>query len=48
MNYKDALMTTGCMDGNSAEWFGIEIVTHDILCSSHAQFAGNVQCQDAL
>lgn len=48
MNYKDVLMTTGCMDGNSAEWFGIEIVTHDIRCSSHAQLAGNVQCQDAL
>lgn len=41
-------MTTSFMDGDSAKWFGIETVTHDILCSSCAQFAGDAQCQDAL
>lgn len=34
-------MTTDFIDGDSAKWFGVEIVTHDILCLCHAQFAGN-------
>lgn len=52
MNCKDALMTTDFTDGDIAEWFGIEIVTSDVFCSSRAQFAGNtfklIQCQNAL
>lgn len=51
MNCKDALTATGFMDGDSAVVWN-KIVTCDVLCSSHAQFAGNTfrhtQCQDAL
>lgn len=52
MNCKNAFMTTGFLDGDSAKWFAVETVTHDVLCSSHAQFTGNkfkcIQCQDVL